>query len=83
MCPEPEAKVCPLRPLIGQSRSFQASDWLRASDVSPDPRDGVVRFVDHPVQLVTADQAVTEQLRRRELLIGQKCKYCDLIGQLI
>ena len=45
-----------------------ASDWLR---VSPDPRDGVVRFVDHPVKLVTADQAVAEQLRGRKLLIGQ------------
>ena len=60
-----------LKPLSGHIRSFQASDWLRASNVSPDPRDGVVRFVDHPVQLVTADQAVTEQLRGRELLIGQ------------
>ena len=73
-------RVAHSRPLIGQSRSLEASDWLRASDVSPDPGDGVVRFVDHPVQLVTADQAVAEQLRGRELLIGQKCEYCDLIG---
>ena len=37
--------------------------------VVPDPRDGVVRLVDHPVELVSADQAVAEQLRGRELLV--------------
>ena len=40
-----------------------------------------MRLVDHPVELVSADQAVAEQLRGRELLIGQKCKYWALIGQ--